>query len=663
MTVPKDLLLHLIRPEEFRRVEAMALPLNERLRIVADMCRANALAAVKRAGSGHLGSSFSSMDIVVRLYYHELNVRRVGVADPNRDIYFSSKGHDVPALYAVLYSLGIIEEEKFLMLRRFGGLEGHPDVSTPGIEANSGSLGMGISKARGMSWAKRRSGQGGRVFVMTGDGEWQEGQNYEALQGALQAGITNLTVVVDHNKVQSDKLIHHIVDLRDLTAKIAAFGWRVVRCDGNDQEQLERGLIDAAQGGGPVVVIADTIKGAGVSFMEHPGAMNRPGGTGLYPWHAGAPKDDDYRAAYDEILGRVNARLVAAGQAPAALTQVPPVAPHNPVYTLEGEPVSLAMPVGAVSKGTSESVADVYGQTLLKAMERRPDLIVLDADLAADCRVRAIEERFPERFIECGIAEQDMVSTAGGLARLGLLPVVNSFASFLASRANEQIYNNASEKTRIIYALHYAGVIPAGPGKSHQSIRDISLLAALPNMVILQPCCAQETAMIVDYAVDEARENVALRLVIGPSPRRIALPEGYRLEPGRGCILAEGNAATIVAYGPVLLHEALLAGELLAKRGTSVRVVNMPWLNVVDREWLAATLLPGKAVLIVEDHAPTGGLADRIVAALTADGRRLEYPVHRAGVEGYPAFGTPPEALKFHGLDATGLAEKILRFL
>ena len=152
-------------------------------RVVADMCRLNALTAVKRAGSGHLGSSFSAMDIVVFLLYEQLNVAQLGFDHPDRDVYFSSKGHDVPGLYAVLHSLGVVPTEKLLRLRRAGGLDGHPNVRAPGIEANSGSLGMGISKGRGIAWAKRQLGRGGRVVVMVGDGELQEGQNFEALAG------------------------------------------------------------------------------------------------------------------------------------------------------------------------------------------------------------------------------------------------------------------------------------------------------------------------------------------------------------------------------------------------------------------------------------------------------------------------------------------------
>ena len=178
--------ISIIPTEEFQRIRNSQLDKYEKLAILADMNRANTLAAVKRAGSGHLGSSFSAMDIVTWLYYEQMNTLKVGFASPDRDIYFSSKGHDVPGLYATMYSLGALPEEQLLRLRRFGGLDGHPDINIPGIEANSGSLGMGISKGRGMAWAKKYSGNGGQVYVLTGDGEWQEGQNYEALQAAVQ---------------------------------------------------------------------------------------------------------------------------------------------------------------------------------------------------------------------------------------------------------------------------------------------------------------------------------------------------------------------------------------------------------------------------------------------------------------------------------------------
>jgi transketolase len=653
--------IRLIPFEEFQRVQDAQIDKYQKLAIIADMNRANTLAAVKRAGSGHLGSSFSAMDIVTWLYYEEMNIRDVGFDSPERDIYFSSKGHDVPGLYATMYSLGVLPDEKLLRLRRLGGLDGHPDLNIPGIEANSGSLGMGISKGRGMAWAKKHFGYEGRVYVLTGDGEWQEGQNYEALHSAVQQKIDNLTVIVDNNKVQSDKLVQEIMSLGDIAAKYRAFGWHVQCIDAHNYRQIEQALTEAKKvNGRPQIIIADTIKGRGVSFMEHPAALEI--GNGLYPWHSGAPDDESFKRGYAELIERVNSAMTALGLTPLKLKDIAPEEKRPPAAMLAGEPLSQAAQERLSAKVTDEYIARAYGQALVDLAARRQDIVVLDADLSSDCKVRDFEVTYPERFIENGIAEQDMVSMAGGLARQGLLPVVNSFASFLASRANEQIYNNASEKTKIIYALHYAGLIPAGPGKSHQSLRDISLFAALPNCTILQPCNAAETQMVMEYSVEEAKESVALRFIIGPSPRKIQLPKDYKLTFGKGVALTEGKDAIMFAYGPVMLHEALLASELLTERGIGLQVINLPWLNRVDMKWLEKTIKPYELVFVLEDHHPSGALADYLLELLAVSRNHLlaKRRLIRLAVEGWPACGTPQEALKYHRLDGASLAERVL---
>ena len=603
------------------------------LALIADMCRANALVAVKRAGSGHLGSSFSALDIVVHLLWRELNVAQLGWEHSDRDVFFSSKGHDVPGLYAALHGLGVISAERLLRLRRLGGLDGHPDVGVPGIEANSGSLGMGLSKGRGMAWAKRFLDRSGRVVVMTGDGELQEGQNWEAFAAAAHQGVGNLWAIVDRNELQSDRPTEEILALGDLESKLRSFGWHVVTCDGHDHDALALAFGDlrAAPQERPKALIANTIKGRGVSFMEHPVALRDGGGT--YRWHAGAPDDEHFERAHGELLARIRESLpdLQLESAPA----------------LEGAAGEPESGIG-VRRVTDEYVAAAYGDALRQLVDERPELVVLDADLASDCRIRTIELEQPSRFVEVGIAEQDMVSMAAGLARQGLLPVVNSFASFLASRANEQIYNQASEGTKVVYALHYAGLIPAGPGKSHQSLRDISLLAAVPNVTIAQPANSAETHALLRWAVEDAAGDVALRLAIGPSPRRIDLIG--EVVPGRGTVLREGSDAVVFAYGPVLLHEALSAAELL---GTLAQVVNMPWLNRVDASWLAEAVEPFDEIFVLEDHAPVGGLGDSLRRSLA--GRALTV----LGVEGWPACGTPAEALRFHGLDGASLADRI----
>jgi transketolase len=250
---------------------------------------------------------------------------------------------------------------------------------------------------------------------------------------------------------------------------------------------------------------------------------------------------------------------------------------------------------------------------------------------------------------------------AGGLALQGFLPIVNSFAAFLASRANEQIYTNTCEGTRIIYVCHYAGLIPAGPGKSHQSVRDISLFGALPNFEILQPANGAETRMVLDYCINQTNKNCMLRLIIGPSPRLIALPSNYALSPGKGAVLKDGRRAVLFSYGPVMLHEALLAGELLENQNFSVKVVNMPWLNQVDPLWLADMVRDCSEIFVLEDHSPVGGLADHLLTILVKNGLLRDKYFKCFGVEGLPACGTPQEALTYHRLKGESIAERIYK--
>ena len=633
--------LTLIPVEEFQRVQQEDIDKYLKIQLLADMCRANTLASVKKAGSGHLGSSFSAMDIVAALYYWEMNVKDLGIDSADRDIYFSSKGHDVPGLYSVLYAVGILPEDQLLKLRRLGGLDGHPNVRTPGIEANTGSLGMGISKGKGMAVAKRINGNDGEIFVLTGDGEFQEGQIYESLQTTSFQKVSNITVIVDHNKVQSDMRVKDIIDLGDLESKLNTFGWHVARCDGHDYKELEsvfkqfRTITHK-----PKILIADTIKGKGISFMEHPADMKE---NGLYRWHSGAPNDESFSKGYEEITTGINKTLTRLGLAPLALKEV-----------VQEKPKAG----GGVSK---EYVAEAYGEALLEIGGKRKDVVVLDADLAADCRIRKFQQAYPERFIENGIAEQDMVSMAGGLASLGMLPVCNTFASFLAARANEQIYNNGGENTRIIYACHYSGLIPAGPGLSHQSIRDISLFNALPNVTILQPCNAHESAMVVDYAINEAKENCVIRLIIGPSPRLVQLPSHYKLQLGRGVALTQGNDAVLFAYGPVMINEALKASEILETKGFRLKVVNMPWLNKFNPQWLKEIIGDINHIYTLDDHSTVGGFGDNMLSALNDANLFQGRQVEKFGLDDYPEWGTPPEVLHFHRLDGETLSQRILK--
>jgi transketolase len=629
--------INLIPETEFRRIWASDMPGSLKLSVIADMCRANTLAVIKRAGSGHIGSSFSSMDIMVTLFYSVMNTVKKGIEHQDRDIFYSSKGHDAPAFYSVLYSAGILAEDQFINLRRINGVCGHPDIRTPGVEANTGSLGMGISKAKGFAMAKKLSGNGGRIFVLTGDGEFQEGQIYEALQTAFHHRIGNLTVIMDHNKVQSDKKVSEICALANLEEKIRAFGWKVERCDGHESETLQSGLksLEGAKDI-PKLLIADTIKGKGVSFMEHTADMEK--NNGLYVWHSGAPDNGSFETGYAELADRVNSVLATSGLEQLRFRDITP----QSVNTKTTE---------------SESLPETFGKELVRIATKKRKVVVLDCDLASDCGLRAFEEKFPERFVENGIAEQDMVSMAGGLALQGFIPVVNSFGAFLASRANEQIYNNATENTKIVYVCHYAGLFPAGPGYSHQSVRDISLFKSLPEIEILQPCNARETEMALRYCICEAKSATMLRLFLGKTPGMIKLPDDYVFKKGRGAVIQQGRDCVIFAYGPVMLTEALKTAVLLNKQGITAKIINMPWLNKIDSQWLKSEIGATEHVYVMEDHAPSGGVIDLLHAnsSVCKDMRLRQFAVC-----GLPAWGLPDEVLRHHGLDAERIASEIV---
>jgi len=601
----------------------------EKTALFAQMVRFNALYMISCAGSGHLGSSFSSLDIVSWLY--------LNVLQPE-DRYFSSKGHDSPGLYAIQTALGILPFEKIHALRRLGGLPGHPDVNTPGAYTNTGSLGMGVSKAKGFLFADDLLGIGkGRVFVLTGDGELQEGQFWESLVTASRLRNGRLTVIVDHNKIQSDSHVSTVSDLGDLSAKFLAFGWDVVRCDGHDFQALQAVLGATSFDGRPRVVIADTIKGKGVSFMEHT-SMEK--GQEYYQFHSGAPTYENYKLASAELFTSIQARLSKLQLAIPALTEVC----ADLVHTIQN----------------TERMIPIYAEAIIEQAYAHPNVVALDADLILDTGLIPFKKEFPERFIECGIAEQDMVSQAGTMALSGLIPIVHSFACFLTSRASEQIYNNCTQGKKVIYVGSLAGLLPSGPGHSHQAVRDITAMSGMPGMAIIEPVNATQLKAALRWAIADAQESAYLRLTSIPYEQTPELARISTFKSGQGDVLQLGDEVAIIAFGPIMAFQALEAAAGLAHLGISASVAVTPWVNRLDPAWLTLFITPCSTVITLENHYSDCGAGNFYISRMAGLGLLKNRRAFSLGVDSIPACGRNNEVLLHHRLTGDALVAEIM---
>lgn len=616
--------------EAFDMLMQKEIPAKEKTYLFAQMARFNTLYMIARAGSGHLGGSFSGMDIVSWLY---LNVLKPS------DRYFSSKGHDAPGLYSIHTALGIIPFDKIHTLRRLGGLPGHPDVSIAGAHTNTGSLGMGVSKAKGFLFADDLLERpGGRVFVLTGDGELQEGQFWESLITASRLRNGRLTIIVDHNKLQSDTFVKDVSDLGDLEAKFAAFGLDVHRCDGHDYEKLSSILGTAGSEGRPLAIIADTIKGKGVSFMEH---TEMPGDQEYYKYHSGAPGPEDYARAKDELKRNIGELADKLG-----LTLPEPT-------DVDFEPLRIA--------SDTERMIPVYSEVILGHARKNSKIVALDADLVLDTGLIPFKNEFPDRFIECGIAEQDMVSQAGTMALAGLIPIVHSFACFLTSRASEQIYNNCTQGSKVIYVGSLAGVLPGGPGTSHQAVRDLSAMSAMPGLTIMEPVSASQLESCLDWAINKNQGSTYIRLTSIPIEIRKEFSIIREIEQGKGDLLKEGTDATFLTLGSIMTVEALKAAEKLSvEDGIECQLIAMPWVNTFDERWIKEAIGLGNGPLVIaENHFSQGGFGERISKLLVTNNLLNNRTVRMLGVEGLPKSGINSEVLKAHNLDALSLAETV----
>ena len=262
----------------------------EEMRATSLQLRRDSLEMIYGAGSGHPGGSLSEIDILVALYFGVMRYDAADPAWPERDRFILSKGHASPGFYATLSMAGYFGREELSSYRKTDGLlQGHAHPMTPGVEMNSGSLGMGLSFALGHALAARLDDKDYRVFALLGDGECQEGEVWEAAMSAAHHRATNLTAIVDRNRIQNDRFTDEVMTLEPLADRWRDFGWNVITCDGHEHAEVLQAL-ETAWEGGPTAIIANTVKGKGVSFME-----NNPA------FHGRAPNAEEYEAALKEL--------------------------------------------------------------------------------------------------------------------------------------------------------------------------------------------------------------------------------------------------------------------------------------------------------------------------------------------------------------------------
>ena len=578
---------------------------------LADALRLNTLSMIMQAGSGHIGSSFSAMDLVLGVY---LDLVLPEGKTNLKAKYISSKGHDAPGLYSVLIAFGIIDEKNQMKLRRIDGLPGHPDISTPGIYANTGSLGMGISKAKGFIEANRIRQIDEPVIVLTGDGELQEGQIWESLASAKNRELRGLLVFVDHNKIQSDTWVERVSDLGDIESKFKSFGWNVKRIDGHDSASISRTINEWKGEKLPTIIIADTVKGKGCSFME-----NFPKADDFYKFHSGAPTEADYNNACTELLDK--------------LDKIDSHLKINRLEKTDRKPQA------------GESFLENWKWELVNSGKLDKNLIVLDADLTLDTGTYEFAKTFPDRYIQCGIAEQDMVSIAGGLALSGSLPVVHSFASFISSRAHEQIITNSTEKSKVFYVGALAGLIPGGPGHSHQAVADVNSFNSVHNILIFEPCHPKQLDGLISNQLVHHDGPAYIRFTSVPlNYQSDVIPEA-RIPVGEGSVLKSGHSQCLILVGG--LPTSIISGNFSDFEGLETKILCTPWINRINSNWYLEKLKNVDHVVIVQNFNLNSGFELLFTKFLVENS--LPIRMSTLGVNGVPKSGTNLEVLEYHG--------------
>ena len=601
---------------------------SEKAKLIRKCC----LISTTEAASGHPTSCLSAADITTVLFDKYFTYDITSPLNLFNDRFVLSKGHAAPLLYALFAVSGAFPVDELKSLRKFGSiLQGHPVPKFKYAEAATGSLGQGLSVGAGLALLAKRENLPYKTYVLTGDGELAEGQIWEAANFASYHNLDNLIALLDINRfAQSGETMfgHH---MEQYAKRFESFGFEVAVIDGHNYEEIDRALSDAVNNktSRPYAIIAKTLKGKGVSFIE-----NKDG------WHGKALKKEELEKALKE-LGNVNDTLKFNLKKPSQQKAA--------VITATIEKAN-----NDFDKMKEYATREVFGDVLVSTGKANKSIYALDADVKNSTFTEKFTKEIPERFVECFIAEQNMVSVAAGLSRLDKIPVVATFAAFL-TRAADQIRMARVSEANIKFVGSHVGVSIGEDGPSQMGLEDIALFGALPDSVVLQPCDAVSTAKLVPEMI--AHKGITYMRTLRPKTKIVyGNDEDFRIG---GCgILRQSkeDVLTIAATG-ITVFEALKAADELKKENISVGVIDCYSIKPLDRKTIVQRVRETKKQMLVtvEDHFEHGGLGDFAEDALEGTG----CTVVKMAVEKISQSGTMEELLKDAGIDFTSIIARV----
>ena len=600
---------------------------------IATRLRIDSVRSTSEAGSGHPTSCCSAADVAAALFFAEMRYDPHHPENPDHDRFVLSKGHAAPLLYAAWAEAGIIGRDDLLTLRRFDSdLEGHPTPRLPWVDVATGSLGQGLCAGIGIALNARRIASEYRTYVLLGDGESAEGSVWEAANVASHVALDSLCAITDVNALGQSQPTQWGHDDNAYVARWRAAGWHVIDIDGHDLNQVLAALDEArATKGRPTMIVARTIKGKGISFIE-----GKPG------WHGKALKKGQ---ELEKAIAELESQIVKEGEPitrPAPRTVSRPTARRG----------TLTAP--AYSRGDSVATREAFGAAIARLGGVDDRVVALDGDVKNSTFSEKFEQQFPERFYQCFIAEQVMIGAAMGLAARGAIPFPSTFAAFL-SRAADFIRMAAISNLNIKMAGSHAGVSIGEDGPSQMALEDLAMMRAQPNITVLYPCDAVSTDRLVE-AMASHQGPAYMRTSRPKTPVIYGSDETFPIGGLKVLRQSDADAATVIGAG-VTVFEALRAYDELAAKNVRIRVVDLYSVQPVDAAALVrcARETNGR-VITVEDHYAAGGIGDAVASAIAADG----FTVERLAVREIPRSGTPEQLIDHYGLSSRHIVAAVL---